>query len=57
MGLLENSGMTLKIFIIFYIGIFILSAIGIGLSKWAFSYAGLIAVFLLALTYSFYFKL
>tara|TARA_Y100000310_G_scaffold345709_1_gene468616 strand:+ start:19347 stop:19520 length:174 start_codon:yes stop_codon:yes gene_type:complete len=57
MGLLQNLGMALKIFIIFYIGIFVLSAIGIGISKWAFSYAGLVAVFFLAVSYSFYFKL
>ncbi|MCR4335827.1 MAG: hypothetical protein NUV57_04800 [archaeon] len=57
MSLLQNLGIALKIFIIFYIGIFILSATGIGLSKWAFSYTGLTAIFFLAVSYSFYFKL
>jgi len=57
MGLLQNLGMALKIFLVFYAGIITLFVMDVGISKWPFSYAGVIAVFFLAISYSFYFKL
>ncbi|MCR4368726.1 MAG: hypothetical protein NUV67_02355 [archaeon] len=57
MGLLGNLGMSLKIFLIFYFGMVALSGLGVELGRWAFSAVGVIVIFLLSLTYTFYFKL